>query len=110
LAELNEPVELLLHSSIPLQSYSPSPLQKKGKAQELINALHVLMKPTHSEAGCIRYELNQRSDDPSGITFIEKWRNRKASTNIAVHRPLFNVVRPELVDRFEVKLFEEILP
>ena len=86
---------------------------KKGKAQELINALHVLMKPTHAEAGCIRYELNQRSDDPSGITFIEKWRDRKAfdehcETPYIAH--FFNVVRPELVDRFEVKLFEEILP
>ena len=86
---------------------------KSGKAQELINALHVLMKPTHAEVGCIRYELNQRSDDPSGITFIEKWRDRKAfdehcGTPYIAH--FFNVVRPELVDRFEVKLFEEILP
>lgn len=86
---------------------------KEGKVQELIKALHVLMKPTHSEAGCIRYELNQRTDNPSGITFIEKWRDRQAfddhcATQYITH--FFNSVRPELVDRFEVKLFEEILP
>ena len=33
---------------------------KEGKTDELIAALHVLMKPTHAEPGCIRYELNQR--------------------------------------------------
>lgn len=86
---------------------------KEGKAEELVNALHVLMKPTHAEAGCIRYELNQRSDDPSGITFVEKWRDRNAfdehcATEYITH--FFNVVRPGLVDRFEVKLYQEILP
>ena len=86
---------------------------KEGKERQLINALHLLMRPTHAEAGCIRYELNQRSDDPLGITFIEKWRDKKAfddhcTTPYIAH--FFNVVRPELVDRFEVKLYEEVLP
>lgn len=92
---------------------------KEGKAEELINALHVLMEPTHAEPGCIRYELNRRrcedvrSDDPPGVTFIEKWRDQNAfdehcATPYIAH--FFNVVRPELVDRFEVKLYQEILP
>ena len=37
---------------------------KEGKTDELIAAMHPLMQPTHKEAGCIRYELNQRTDDP----------------------------------------------
>ena len=45
---------------------------KPGKTDELIAALHALMEPTHEEPGCMRYELNQRADDPRWVTFIEK--------------------------------------
>jgi quinol monooxygenase YgiN len=86
---------------------------KEGKTDELIDALHVLMAPTHKEAGCIRYELNQREDDPRWITFIEKWKDRKtfdehcAMPYIANY---FDNVRPGLVETYEVKLYQEILP
>jgi quinol monooxygenase YgiN len=86
---------------------------KEGKTEELIDALHGLMKPTHAEAGYIRYELNQRADDPTGITFIEKWKDRKAFDEHCATpyiTDFFDNVRPGLVDRFEVKLYEEILP
>ncbi len=86
---------------------------KEGKTDELIDALHVLIQPTRAEAGCVRYELNQRTDQPNGITFIEKWKDKQAfdehcATPYIAH--FFNDVRPGLVDRFEVKLYEEILP
>jgi len=85
----------------------------EGKTEALIDALHVLMQPTHKEAGCIRYELNQRVDDPRWITFVEKWRSQKAfdehcATPYITH--YFNDERPGLVESFEVKLYREILP
>lgn len=85
----------------------------EGKTEELIEALHVLVKPTHAEAGCIRYELNQRTDDERGITFIEKWKDKEAfdqhcATSYIKH--YFDDVQPHLVERFEVKLYQEILP
>jgi quinol monooxygenase YgiN len=86
---------------------------KEGKTSELIDALQVLMKPTHAEPGCIRYELNQRTDQPDGITFIEKWKDRKAFDEhcaMPYIANFFENVRPRLVERFEVKLYEEILP
>ena len=86
---------------------------KDGKTDELIAALRVLMKPTHAEPGCIRYELNQRVDEPNGITFIEKWKDKKAFDEHCAMPYItnyFDNVRPGLVDRFEVKLYEEILP
>lgn len=86
---------------------------KEGKTDELIEALHVLMKPTHQEAGCLRYELNQRTDNPRGITFIEKWKDRKAFDEhcaTSYITDFFDNVRPGLVEQFEVKLYEEILP
>jgi len=85
----------------------------EGKTDDLIEALQVLMKPTHKELGCIRYELNQREDDPRWITFIEKWKDQKvfdahcATPYIA---RFFDEVRPKLVQTYEVKLYREILP
>jgi quinol monooxygenase YgiN len=57
--------------------------------------------------------LNQRVDDERGITFIEKWKDKGAfdqhcSTTYIKH--YFDDVRPGLVERFEVKLYQEILP
>jgi quinol monooxygenase YgiN len=86
---------------------------KEGKTGDLIGALHGLMEPTHKESGCIRYELNQRTDDPRWISFIEKWTDRKAFDEHCATPYISNYfinVRPELVDDFEVKLYEEILP
>ena len=85
----------------------------EGKTQSLIDALHSLMQPTHKEGGCMRYELNQRVDDPRYITFIEKWTSQKAfdehcATPYITH--YFNDQRPGLVESFEVKLYREILP
>lgn len=86
---------------------------KDGKTSELIDVLHALMKPTHAEPGCLRYELNQRSDDPRGVTFIEKWKDRQAFDEHCATEYIsnfFDNVRPGLVESFEVKLYEEILP
>ena len=52
---------------------------KEGKTDQLIAAMHPLVQPTHQEPGCIRYELNQRTDDPRWITYIEKWADKKTA-------------------------------
>ncbi len=85
----------------------------QGKTEDLIAALHSLMKPTHQESGCLRYELNQRSDDNRWITFIEKWKDRDTFDKHCATpyiKEFFDNVRPSLVEEFEVKLYEEILP
>jgi len=85
----------------------------EGKTEELIDALHVLIQPTHAEPGCVRYELNQRTDDPRGVTFVEKWKNKQVFDEHCATPYIsnfFDKVRPGLVERFEVKLYEEILP
>jgi quinol monooxygenase YgiN len=85
----------------------------EGKTDALIEALHILMKPTHKEAGCIRYELNQREDDPRWITFIEKWKDQKTFDEHCAMPYItryFDEVRPKLVETYEVKLYREILP
>lgn len=85
----------------------------EGKTDALVEALHVLMRPTHQEQGCLRYELNQRIDDPRWVTYIEKWKNRQdfdSHCNAPRITHYFNVVRPEVVESFEVKLYHELLP
>lgn len=86
---------------------------KEGKADGLIAALYALMQPTHKEPGCIRYELNQRIDDPRWVTYIEKWKDKQSfdthcSMPYITH--FFDIERPDLVETFEVKLYQEFLP
>ncbi len=86
---------------------------QEGKVEDLIESLHSLIEPTKKEPGCLRYELNQGSNEPCLITFIEKWKDRAAfdqhcAMNYIKH--FFDEVRPHLVESFEVKLYEEILP
>jgi quinol monooxygenase YgiN len=86
---------------------------KEGKANDLIAALHALIEPTHKEHGCIRYELNQRIEDPCCITYIEKWKDKRtfdAHCSMPYITHFFDVERPGLVHTFEVKLYQEILP
>ena len=85
----------------------------EGKTEALIEALHSLMKPTHREPGCMRYELNQREDEPRWITFVEKWRDQKTFDEhcaMPYIKRYFDEQRPGLVESFEVKLYREILP
>jgi quinol monooxygenase YgiN len=85
----------------------------EGKTEALIAALHSLIKPTHEEEGCLRYELNQRADDPRWVTFIEKWENKEifdAHCATPYITRYFDEVRPQLVDDFKVTLYHEILP
>jgi quinol monooxygenase YgiN len=86
---------------------------KEGRTDELMSALHSLMEPTHKEPGCIRYELNQRIDDSRWISYIEKWADKKAFDDhcaMPYIKNYFDNVRPELVETFEVKLYQEIRP
>ena len=85
----------------------------EGKTEELIAALHSLMTPTHKEWGCLRYELNQRTDDTRWITFIEKWKDRDSFDRHCAEpyiKNYFDNLRPRLVETFEVRMYQEIHP
>jgi quinol monooxygenase YgiN len=88
-------------------------LALEGKTEQLIEALQSLIEPTHRESGCLRYELNQRSDNKRWITFIEKWKDRATFDRhcaMPYIKDYFDNVQPHLVEEFEVNLYEEILP
>ena len=85
----------------------------EGKTSDLVSALHSLIDATTMEPGCIRYELNQRVDDARWVTFVEKWKDQKAfdeHCQMPYIKHFFDDVRPQLVEDFAVKLYQEILP
>ncbi|MGA2984468.1 MAG: putative quinol monooxygenase [Terriglobia bacterium] len=88
-------------------------IAKEGKEDELLQALHALIEPTHKEEGYIRYELNQAIDNPRGITFIEKYKSKDAfdfHCGTSYIKGFFDEVAPTLMDGVTVTLYKEILP
>ncbi len=51
---------------------------RPGKEDEARDALLALVEPTHAEEGCILYALHQGVDDPTRLSFVERWSSRAA--------------------------------
>jgi quinol monooxygenase YgiN len=52
-------------------------------------------------------------DDPRWVTFVEKWKDQKVfdeHCQMPYIKHYFDNVRPQLVQDFAVKLYQEILP
>lgn len=50
---------------------------RKGKDEELREALQAVLAPTHAESGCKVYEL-YASDTPGRFYFYEQWESKEA--------------------------------
>lgn len=84
-----------------------------GEEEKLLINLHKLIRLTTQEGGCIRYELNQSIDDPTVITFIEKFYDKKRFDEHCAKDYIvefFKDGKPEHVESFDVTLHKEILP
>lgn len=46
---------------------------KQGSEGQVERVLRDLITPTHTEAGCRRYELYRNTADARDLTFIEEW-------------------------------------
>lgn len=82
----------------------------EGKEEELTAAFFTLIKETHKEPGCLRYELNQCTKNPQRFVFVEKFANQEAfdshcSQPYITH--FFDNVKPDLVEKFEVNVLKE---
>jgi quinol monooxygenase YgiN len=49
---------------------------REGQEDAARDALIGLVEATHRDAGCILYSLHQGIDDPSRLTFVERWATR----------------------------------
>lgn len=88
-------------------------MAKQGKEQELLQVMHALLEPTHKEKGCLRYELNQKNEDPRVIVFVEKFVSQEAfdsHCNTPYVRNFLDHVVPLLTESVEVTMCKEILP
>jgi quinol monooxygenase YgiN len=88
-------------------------IAKEGSEDELLRELHSLIKPTSKEKGYIRYELNQASDNPRQIAFVEKFASREAfdfHCGTSYVKQFFADVAPRLVESQVVTLYKEVLP
>jgi len=50
---------------------------KKGKEEELRQAIMACVAPTRAEAGCINYDLHQLADDKGDLILYENWVSKK---------------------------------
>lgn len=50
---------------------------RKGKEEELKQAIMACVTPTRAEAGCINYDLHHLGDDRGDLILYENWRSRK---------------------------------
>lgn len=48
---------------------------REGHEEDLRSVLSALVEPTHSEDGCILYELHRNRQNPALFIFIEEWRD-----------------------------------
>ncbi len=73
---------------------------KTGRTGELKNALQALVAPSRADAGCIRYELHQDTEDEATFVFIEQWESRESlEAHLAQpHLEDFKARIPELLD------------
>ena len=50
---------------------------KSGMETQLRDELLALIGPTHSEEGCINYDLHQSNEDPTHFIFYENWKSQE---------------------------------
>jgi quinol monooxygenase YgiN len=85
---------------------------KEGKADELLQAMYALIKPTRQEEGCLRYELHQSVSNPRECTMIEKFESEKA-LNFHIAQPYFQnfaeTTMKEIVENTSIKICKEII-
>jgi len=46
-----------------------------GQADDLEQAMTVLVEETRKEEGCLRYELNRGTQNPDLFVFVEEWQS-----------------------------------
>jgi quinol monooxygenase YgiN len=88
-------------------------IAKAGSEDELLKELHSLIGPTTKEKGYIRYELNQGTDNPRQVAFVEKFASREAfdtHCGMPYIKKFFADVAPRLVESQVVTLYKEVLP
>lgn len=82
---------------------------KIGKEDELRRDLSVLVEPSRSEDGNIRYDLFEDQDEPGRFVFVEEWSSLAARTRHHEHGPHIQYFHANGVDNVEKTEFAHML-
>ncbi len=83
---------------------------RPGREADAARVLHDLLAPTHSEPGCIQYDMHRSLEDPRVFLFFENWKS-KADWEAHMETPYLRdfVARgDELLEGLEVLQLEKV--
>lgn len=84
---------------------------KKGKENEVKQALLALVPITQEESGCVQYDLHQAAENPCEFVFYENWQDQ-ASIDRHLKAPHVQLVLSQvggfLAKPPEIKMFRKI--
>ncbi|HUV12409.1 MAG TPA: putative quinol monooxygenase [Acidobacteriota bacterium] len=84
---------------------------KPGMETQLRDELLALIGPTHSEEGCINYDLHQSNEDPAHFIFYENWKTQE-DLDQHLKKPYLEAFLGKadeiLAEPVEIKLFTRI--
>ena len=84
---------------------------KANMIEEAKQALAALVDPTHSESGCINYDLHQDSNDPTQFLFYENWKSQ-SDLDEHLNKPYLHALREKASELFvepvKIELWEKV--
>ena len=83
---------------------------KPGKEQEVYDACHALLAPTHAEEGCINYDMHRSVEDPAVIIFYENWTTRELwdAHMASPHLTAFSAATQDTVELWDIFQGEKV--
>lgn len=83
---------------------------KPGKEQEVYDACHALLAPTHAEEGCINYDMHRSTQDPAVIIFYENWTTRELwdAHMASPHLAAFSAATQDTVELWDIFQGEKV--
>ncbi len=85
---------------------------KNGREVELEKTVRAAIKPTHAEAGCLKYAFHQSVADKQTFVMIEKWASQEA---LDQHLKASHIVElfkklPDLLQRpMQIQIYKALL-
>jgi quinol monooxygenase YgiN len=84
---------------------------KPGKEAEALKNIRGLLAPTHTEKGCIVYDLHEMHGDPAKFVFYEVWKSAEHLNAHAKskHLKAFRKIAPDfLAEPIELTMWRKI--
>ena len=83
---------------------------RPGREQEVYDACHALLAPTHAEEGCINYDMHRSVENPGVIIFYENWTTRELwdAHMQSPHLQAFSAATRDTVEQWDIFQGEKV--